>query len=357
MSKQEKPQMIHNLEEFLAACGFADNEPSTWARCFYKDTDCGPWAAFYIKKKDAFTRQIQFAVGRNKAGRLAIVHDEENIGERDRLEPADVQRFGFEEDRTMRPSLARSLKQYRKLVENFAKEGSGYTQITVHPGEPYTGHPDRKRVWISAMEEIPAELERIPSEMIGRAVTKTRKTTCGCRLKTIGTHANDPREEVHGGCEPNPQCPRCQGRGTYEMELPTGRKYEVTNENCAGVEFGSIVEGSDACSGPFRHIFAFDMVDFARDVQTMEKETSFYWERDNSIWLHAREIEDHSNQYCLHNSWGKITWDLEKPKSRKLQRGLEKFCKNVEKGRTPGHYEPVPDIPGWEVAEIVNTTF
>lgn len=347
--------MAHNLGEFLQERGFACDEPYTWARCFYKYQDCGPWASFLVKKKDASSRSILFAVSRNKSGKLVVSYDEEGYGDRDHLEPADLQAFGFKEDRTIEPSLTRSLKGYRKLVEDFAKEtGTGYTKIEVlwsHPHREY----DRHRVWIAAHQAIPEEVEDIYYSNIGKNITVSKDTECGCQYKDIGPHPDDYQETVYKKEKTDPKCPRCRGRGTVSIEISTGKKYEVTNENCIGITFGSIVEGSEANSGPFVHMFPFDMNLFDRDVEFMEKETSFYWERDNSIWLHARKVSDHSDQYALHNAWGDIKWDSDKPRSRKLKKALEEYSESEEcPPQAPYEYVPLPGFPNWEIAQIYN---
>ena len=55
----------------------------------------------------------------------------------------------------------------------------------------------------------------------------------------------------------------------------------VTVDACCGVEFGSVVEGSDATSGPFTHLFPFCTSDWDRDEDAMDEETTHLWEEAN----------------------------------------------------------------------------
>jgi hypothetical protein len=81
-------------------------------------------------------------------------------------------------------------------------------------------------------------------------------------------------------------------------------------ERCCGIQFGSIVEGSDQCSGPFTHMFPFWTSDWRRDEEFMGKETSFYWRRDNATWYRVRTDND---EWTVADVWGDIEWEGEAP--------------------------------------------
>jgi hypothetical protein len=293
-----KKKMVENLQEFLAARGFGGDEPGSWARSFYNYTACGPWTVFLVKGAEAFTRNLCFAVGRGPKGKLEIKADEEGIGLRDSLEKQDLLVFGFDDDRTIPRSLARTLKAYRKLVEDFAKEPATGYRIAVSDYHPHAGVRDPRRIWVTASMDVPAE----------------------------------------------------------ELEVYYEKVWEdqqVTNENCLGIKIGSIVEGSDFYSGPFVHYFPFAIKDFERSVEYMESETEFYWERDNSAWYHVRRKDEHSDQYSAHEVWGDIKWDSDKPRSRKLKEAITAFLRDPK--NKDYEYLELPGMPEWEIAEYVNS--
>jgi hypothetical protein len=114
---------------------------------------------------------------------------------------------------------------------------------------------------------------------------------------------------------------------SFHLEDGTKCYYEdknidtVNNGNCVGIEFGSIVEGSDMNSGPFVYMFPFSEEDFDKDVEYMEKETTFYWERDNSqFYLIATPKKD----YYLQVLDGEMKWEMDKPK-KQLRDRVELF--------------------------------
>ncbi len=127
---------------------------------------------------------------------------------------------------------------------------------------------------------------------------------------------------------------------------------DVTNDNCTGLKIGSIVEGSDVEWGPEEFIFPFESEDFDKAVENMEAETSFYWERDNSQWY---KVQTPRGEYYLHNTWGEIVWDGQKP-AKALREKIEEFIHEhfdeiVHEVRT-WHLEGKPD---WKPTPIPGT--
>lgn len=109
----------------------------------------------------------------------------------------------------------------------------------------------------------------------------------------------------------------------------------VNNGNCIGIVFGSIVEGSDHNSGPYTHRFPFSEEDFDKDVEYMEKETSFYWERDNSqFYLIATPTKD----YHLQVLDGEMKWEMGKPK-KQLRDRIESFMLDS--------FDDIPSMSHW----------
>lgn len=302
MSKLEKPKIVHNLEEFLEARGFTKDEPRTWARAFYRYTDCGPWTSFILLHKPALTRYLNFTVG-YKNGKLAIIDTEEGLGERDSLEPQDRQAFGTDPDGKIPSSLARSIKGYQKLVEDFSKKDkTGYKNISTKVQKLYWKHHNLKNLLVEFTQEIPVET----------------------------------KESYY----------------TSDKEI-------VTNKNCVGIKFGSIVEGSESYAGPYLHLFPFDLNDFEKNIEEMDKVTSFYWERDNSTWFQVQNDKDPQKQFFLHETWGEIKWDTNKPRSPKLKKAIEAYALRDkfegEDSYSPDcEFHPLPKAPDWKIKEYHN---
>lgn len=176
------------------------------------------------------------------------------------------------------------------------------------------------------------------------------KVKCGCT--SICVPESGEHLEHHVDCAADSECCACNGTGVHSKWAPSGKPLPVVdNENCTGIKIGSIVEGSEVESGPFTHMFPFDMEMFNRDVAYMEGETSFYWERDNSQWYRVAVRE---KEYFLRNRWGDIKWDSDKP-SPKLLKKIEAFIET--------NWEHIPSEPGfwatskkdWKPAKIPNS--
>jgi hypothetical protein len=146
-------------------------------------------------------------------------------------------------------------------------------------------------------------------------------------------------------------------RGVYYEEA---RDLDV--DKCVGIEFGSIVEGSDACSGPFVHMFPISKKAFNRDVAFMEKETAFYWERDNGSWYTVRTDQD---EWVVVNAWGDIRWQG-KPPPKKIRKAAEAAIENDWQddpdfeGAVKQTIPKMPGMwgkaqPGWEAMKLGNT--
>lgn len=360
-----KEKTISNLEEFLKFRGVGQ-DPAQWARAFYKYTDCGPWVVFLTKGEPSYTRTVTFAIGRNKQGKLILAQEEEDADPNNCLQPTDLINFAIEKDHTIPGSTAKSLKQYRKLVEDYAQErGIDYKKVTILPGHPQTGEASRQYLWIEIQKEYKEKIQEVYYTEVDSHITSEEKVPCDCRFKDIGPDPNNPAEEAYISKEANPACKNCYGRGIVSKSFPTGEKKTVTNQNCVGIKFGSIVEGSEQCSGPFTHMFPFLESTFERDLDYMEKETSFYWERDNSTWYEIQKVNNPKQRYFFHNNGGDIKWDSKKPTNKKLLDAIEKFQEgDQETNSNPRkilidhneeyEFQPLPDLPTWEIREIVN---
>ena len=278
-----KTTIVHNLQEFLDSRGCGDS-PWQWARAFYKYTPCGPWSVFIMKDQPARVDHWSIIVGRGPDGKLRAIPA---FGE---LPPLDVIiRFGFNEQGLPNKDdreYTSSLKKYQAALEDYRERLRSKDDLSFD-------------LWPGPTNPLPGERRHI---LIG--ITIPRKATYReIYYEDIGRKDADGNEIV------------------VDLDL------------CAGVKFGSIVEGSEAYSGPFDYLFPFDTEVFDRDVQHMEDETSFYWHRDNSQWY---TVQVRDNTYYLRNTWGDVAWEGGKP-STKLRKKIEAFVAS--------HYDEIPHVP------------
>lgn len=146
--------------------------------------------------------------------------------------------------------------------------------------------------------------------------------------------------------------------------LPSLKEMEKKGWFVTGVSISSIVEGSDVEVEPVRLDSTNSKKDFWKAVEDVNKEASFYWERDNSQWFFVKGPED---EFCVRNTWGEIVWeDGEKP-DEKVYKNVEKFIhENGNRKKVDGlegctqqdhpydEYFPVPGVKGWTMCEWLN---
>ena len=273
-----KGRLIHTLAEFLEwrGCG---GSPYQWARAFYKYTDCGPWAQFLelVTPARDIEHPTKVAVIRRVRNRARLV----NAGE---LDPKFVQFLGLDKDGLDRKE--RTWAHYCKLVHAYVADDA-----------------KQKRT--------------------GRTLELVEKTKDELRLR-------QPACTEHVGADYREVYYEDLGRGTATLD-PV---------KCCGIKFGSIVEGSEACSGPFTHMFPFWTSDFDRDIEHMKAETSFYWKRDNASWYRVRTDDD---EWVVANVWGDIEWEEGEPPKR-IKALAEKAIKN--------DWQPDPKFDGAVIQTI-----
>jgi hypothetical protein len=232
-----KTNNISNLTDYLAM--MSADTPYQAGRHLYKYTDCGPWTNFVVQVTPAHTRTPLFAVGLVK-GSLAVVYRGENINPDDDVTERDLSLFGFNPDGTVRneDKLGRTLKGYREKVMAFIASGKNVggdkpMRNSVLPNHPDSdsGPPDRRRVWITVSQDVPAET-----------------------------------------------------RSVYYVSDEANTMFT----DCVGVEIGSIVEGSEAEIGPDYLAFPFTREKFDEVVNGINDEACFYWKRDNLDTYHLR---------------------------------------------------------------------
>jgi len=325
-------KVITSLQEFLTWRGFGNDEPRYWARCFYKYTACGPWAVFLMADKPA--HDIEHP---DVTARIRCVRGHARLMNPKDLDDDFVQFLGFDKQGLDRKE--RTWENYVKLVDDFiADEGKmARTKYGIEIEKRTVAELHiRRHGWT---EHVDAVTKEIYYEDIG-PVYAYREVKCGCASEVIGTHPDDPQEEIYRDKDPDPDCDICHGRGTHQMYMATGEVIEVDPELCVGIKFGSIVEGSEVCSGPFEHMFPFKAKDFERDLKYMEKETSFYWERDNGSWYCVRTDDE---EWYVVNVWGDIRWESEPPEPIKTL--AEEAMKN--------DWQPDPERPNSCIVQTI----
>jgi hypothetical protein len=336
-------ETINNLKEFLSWRGFGEDEVRDWGRCFYKYTACGPWVNFLMKDPAITPTEHP-----TQLAKLVLKDGQATLTNQGELTESFIQLLGY--DKQGLPKKDRSWETYIKLVDDFIASERSSTKLKY---DIDVTHRTSKELHIRLpgwTEEPTAYDHRVYYGDIGPEY-EYKDTRCGCTFDAAGAHADDYQEEYYVYKDPDPDCDICHGTGKHQKWGPTGKVVVVEPDQCVGLEFGSIVEGSDVTSGPFEHLFPFESDAFDNDLETMEAETSFYWERDNSLW-YVLQVRDKT--YYLHNACGDIKWDGDKP-SPTLRKKVETFIEEA--------FDSIPTAPGfwsatnkaWEPMKIPNS--
>jgi hypothetical protein len=240
----KKGRLITSLADFLDWRGCGD-DPYRWARAYYKYTDCGPWVNFLelVTPAHEINHPSVVAVLHKVRGKVKLMNPEE-------IDPKYLQLLALDEHGLDRKE--RKWDHYCKLVEEYIADEAN-------------------------------------QERTGRTLTLVKRTATELHLQQPGRmeYVEDDYKEVYY---------EDLGRGSVTLDP----------ERCCGIQFGSVVEGSEQCSGPFTHKFPFWSSDWARDEEFMEKETSFYWKRDNASWYRVRTEDE---EWVVANVWGDIEWE------------------------------------------------
>jgi hypothetical protein len=239
-----KGRLITSLKDFLDWRGCGD-DPYSWARAYYKYTDCGPWVNFLelVTPAHEIDHPSVVAVLYRVRGKVKLMNPEE-------IDTKYLQLLALDERGLDRKE--RKWDHYRKLVEDYIADEAKQARTK-------------------------------------RTLTLVKKTATELHLQQPAR-----TEYVEAGY-----------REVYYEDLGRG-SITLDPEKCCGIQFGSIVEGSDQCSGPFTHMFPFWSSEWTRDEEFMEKETAFYWRRDNASWYRVRTEDD---EWVVANVWGDIEWE------------------------------------------------
>lgn len=336
----KKGRLIHNLAEFLDWRGCGD-DPYHWARAYYKYTDCGPWVNFLelVKPAHEINHPSVVAVLRKVRGKVKLMNPEQ-------VDPAYLQLLALDEHGLDKKE--REWDHYCKLVEDYiadeAKQERTKRTLTLvkkTENELHLQQPGRT-------EYVEADYRKVYYEDLHECDGDYVTEKCGCTIGGIGVDPNDPQEEhAQFDAEPLHCCEYCHGKGTIQRWKSTGKpRATLDPDKCCGIQFGSIVEGSEQCSGPFTHMFPFWTSEWTRDEEYMEKETSWYWKRDNASWYRVRTDDE---EWVVADVWGDIEWEGEPP-PEPIKAAAEEAIKNdwqPEEGSSCFIRQTIPKMPGW----------
>jgi hypothetical protein len=334
----KKGRLITSLAEFLDWRGCGD-DPYSWARAYYKYTDCGPWVNFLelIKPAREINHPSAVAIVRCVRGKAKLMNPQE-------IDPKFIQLLSLDKD-GLDPK-ERKWEHYCKLVDDYiadedkqARTGRTLELVKQTVAERHLRQPART-------EHVEADYREVYYEDLGKVIKEPKEVRCGCYLKDGGPWPGDEASTFYSEGEPEPDCPSCHGTGKVTRYYPTGGVITLDPEKCCGIQFGSIVEGSDQCSGPFTHMFPFWSSEWTRDEEFMEKETSYYWRRDNASWYIVRTEDD---EWVVANVWGDIEWEGEEP-TEDIKKAAETAIENdwQEDPRFPGGNcvaQTIPKMP------------
>lgn len=116
-------------------------------------------------------------------------------------------------------------------------------------------------------------------------------------------------------------------RGIYYQDKEAFEPASL-NLPITGVEVGSIVEGSDTEVGPYYLQFPFKMHQFWDMVDAVNREASFYWERDNSDWYLVHGGKNNTCLATLHCTGGEFKWDSCAKELTRSKRHIEGLIKD-----------------------------
>jgi hypothetical protein len=298
----KKGKLITSLAEFLDWRGCGD-DPYRWARAYYKYTACGPWVNFLemVAPAHEFAYPSAVAVVRCVRGRARLMNPKE-------VDPKLTQLLSLDKDGLDRKE--RAWEHYCGLVDAYladeakqARTGRTLELVKKTVAELHLRMPART-------ERVPDDYRKIYYEDLGKKVTERKEVVCGCHLKDGGPWPGDEQSAFYIEGEPEEDCVACRGTGKCYRDYPTGEVVTLDPDKCCGIEFGSIVEGSDQCSGPFEFLFPFWTSDWNKAEKHMEAETSYYWKRDNASWYLVATDDD---CWTVADVWGRIEWEGDPP--------------------------------------------
>lgn len=280
-----KTNTINNLVDFLTH--FGATTPADAGRQIYRHS-CGLNTQFNVTTRKPFTATLNVTITL-KEGKLHASVEETMDDDTNALAGEALCFLGFGEDHTIHtPSkLPRSLKGYAEKARVFfdseksSKYGRRFTG-TVLPTHPHSGEPNSRAVFIQLTKDVPAEVETV----------------------------------------------------NY-----SDKKAQAPLENCTGVNFSSIVEGSDVEVDGYSLDFPFTEQQLEDTLKGINDEVSFYWERDNVDSYH---VSYKGKDYYFDHS-GKH--DQMKPLPTSIRQAVLDFVESIDSDGLDedGDMTPVPN--------------
>lgn len=136
------------------------------------------------------------------------------------------------------------------------------------------------------------------------------------------------------GCGPWSQLVLTEDRSLYYEDKGANDPDCLIDPDIIGIKIGSIVEGSDVEIGPELIRFPFSSGDLWETVEDINKQASFYWERDNTndYLIKKGDKEYYFNDYeikglpkklkAMFEKWNQEDGELEEDDSVELSKGI-----------------------------------
>lgn len=371
------PRMITNLQDLCDY--FHADEPRLLNHRIYKDTDCGASISIHIGPKPVVTkRRLGFVFASlNEQTMLICVKDTDKgealtYSEVDALGQDIIHFFGLERDNPSdnyrTEKFLSNFDNFQAACHEFQHEQKTYRNKTRIESCSFE---NEQFTVIVTFEEVEDNSRMIHNGDTIQDGTRTECKYVHCpqcghlnwpQAKTV-QHPDDPQEDVYFGwqldCE---ECDFCQDMTEEQATCEVPRHVSAwdipVETELLGFTIQSIVENSDVeVNGDYMEvpIPAYKVRDWMAE---MERQTSFYWERDNWLWVKFKNPDGEMG--CVEQTWEGWNWDEDRHSDicLELREAIEgMFSIDPEVGSRPVKYgedRPVPGFEGWVAQEYMN---
>jgi hypothetical protein len=284
---------IKNLKGLLKTLG--SENPFMFGRSLYKNTDCGITTLFNVRVSPEKKEEFRVTIGLSDG---LVVENSDQL-------PDDVLSFlGFDKNEIKEKNREKEgyqdILSYFNLVDAFVQRVSGRA-----------GSGDYYRISSHALiqEQVVLTLSRTIAEIFKKIHYQSNEACSDDWLKEWG-------------------------------------------HDCTAITFEAPVEGSEVEIGPTTIAFPFTEAKLYETIDDINKEVSFYWERDNYVWLDLFLNGERITGF--HQTWEGIEFD----EKEKVPDDVVTALGKIEDISTPDYTNPVlvPGCEGWSYLEWLNDT-